>query len=450
MAGPLDHVKDLNTWKEIADYLGVSVRTAQTLEKDKGLPVRRRGVGHRAPVSANIGELADWKSRTVLAGSATSVALASLDQPGGLATSEQKLALNPFITKRLTRRRLLLYGAIPGLVLTGAALVMSRVRSNGRAIPNAARVVGSTLVVSSSEGDELWRHTFRDRLGEWFPAGSLGAEYCVFADIDGDGGIETIFKFLAPVGTIQRLICFNRFGKILWEFIPGRTVVDIGFHQYLPPYGIRSFAPIPGAGPTAVAQVVVASAHNWSFPCQVALLDGKTGRLTSEYWHRGHLDHIVVEDIDGDGEPEILLGGVNDALEYKRATVVVFDHRKVTGACRNPKGGVYFQGMPAGSEKAVVFFPRSPVSRDEEFNRVVNLHATDGRIIVGVAEGVHETDPTIIYEFDYTPRPTNAAFSGDMIQRWRQLQAAGKIEHGSEPEVAKRLMAQVKVVRFGG
>jgi hypothetical protein len=46
-------------------------------------------------------------------------------------------------------------------------------------------------------------------------------------------------------------------------------------------------------------------------------------------------------DIDGDGEPEILLGGVNDALEYKRATLVIFDHRNISGASKNPNGGVY-------------------------------------------------------------------------------------------------------------
>ncbi len=38
-------------WKEIAANLGVSVRTAQNSEKERGLPVRR-AFGTKAPVSA--------------------------------------------------------------------------------------------------------------------------------------------------------------------------------------------------------------------------------------------------------------------------------------------------------------------------------------------------------------------------------------------------------------
>jgi hypothetical protein len=39
-AGPIQ----LNGWKEIAAYLGRSVRTVQRWEKDFGLPVRRFGL----------------------------------------------------------------------------------------------------------------------------------------------------------------------------------------------------------------------------------------------------------------------------------------------------------------------------------------------------------------------------------------------------------------------
>jgi hypothetical protein len=84
---------------------------------------------------------------------------------------------------------------------------------------------------------------------------------------------------------------------------------------------------------------VVSSNHHWSFPNQVAVLDGKTGKLLSEYWHRGHLLHMTITDIDGDGEPEVLLGGVNDAPEYKQATLVVFKVPMISGASKNPAGG---------------------------------------------------------------------------------------------------------------
>jgi hypothetical protein len=43
--------RELHGWKDIAGYLGVSIRTAQTLEKDQALPVFR-GVGSKPQVFA--------------------------------------------------------------------------------------------------------------------------------------------------------------------------------------------------------------------------------------------------------------------------------------------------------------------------------------------------------------------------------------------------------------
>ncbi len=55
--------KPLNGWKEIAGYLGVSVKTAQRWEKEKRLPVHRPGDHERGPKSAVFvypSELSDW------------------------------------------------------------------------------------------------------------------------------------------------------------------------------------------------------------------------------------------------------------------------------------------------------------------------------------------------------------------------------------------------------
>lgn len=53
--------QELNGWGEIADHLGVSVRTAQVYERDLGLPVRRRP-GARGRVWALATELDVWKA----------------------------------------------------------------------------------------------------------------------------------------------------------------------------------------------------------------------------------------------------------------------------------------------------------------------------------------------------------------------------------------------------
>src|SRR5215510_4335067 len=50
----------LNTWQDVASYLGVSVRTAQTWEKTLGLPIRRMP-GRRGRIVANPADLDRWK-----------------------------------------------------------------------------------------------------------------------------------------------------------------------------------------------------------------------------------------------------------------------------------------------------------------------------------------------------------------------------------------------------
>lgn len=50
----------LNSWKEIASYLGRGVRTVQRWEKELHLPVHRAGKGKRSPVYALVPELKFW------------------------------------------------------------------------------------------------------------------------------------------------------------------------------------------------------------------------------------------------------------------------------------------------------------------------------------------------------------------------------------------------------
>ena len=54
----------LNSWKEIAAYLGRGVRTVQRWEDELRLPVHRVGSGRRSPVYTTVTELNFWMSTT--------------------------------------------------------------------------------------------------------------------------------------------------------------------------------------------------------------------------------------------------------------------------------------------------------------------------------------------------------------------------------------------------
>jgi len=60
MATAVAKPQTLNSWKEIASYLGRGVRTVQRWEADLQLPVHRIGTGDRSPVFAFKAELDNW------------------------------------------------------------------------------------------------------------------------------------------------------------------------------------------------------------------------------------------------------------------------------------------------------------------------------------------------------------------------------------------------------
>jgi len=54
--------RQLTSWKEIAHYLGVNVRTAQKWKRERSLPARR-APGPRSRVSADAPSLDAWKQQ---------------------------------------------------------------------------------------------------------------------------------------------------------------------------------------------------------------------------------------------------------------------------------------------------------------------------------------------------------------------------------------------------
>ncbi len=430
MADVTNQGMELSGWKQIAGYLRVSVRTAQTLEKEQGLPVRR-GASPKAPVFALPVELDEWRRRSESPANASGLPVLS-PKSGG-------------------RRQWLEYavgGA--GTAVIGAILGygLPRIHSGHNLVPARYKVEGATLIVLCDDGTELWRHTFSREMYEatYTETRSPGVEYCVFTDLDSDGKVETLFRQNPKSQDGEKpLTCFDFNGKVRWEFAPSRTVVDNLGRSFAPPFWTNNFSVLT-SGSSQTSRVVVSSHHNWSFPTQVAVIDGRTGRVLSEYWHRGQLLRMARADLDGTGEAEVLFGGVNDAPEYKQATLVIFDPRNISGASKNPKGGVYFQGMTAGTEKKVIFFPRTAISKHSEFNRVSIVRIAAGRITVNVAEGTDDRMPDVVYELDYQLRPINVALSNPLREQYRLLQASGKLPMESVDAITERLKSGIVVI----
>jgi hypothetical protein len=117
----------LNSWKEIAAFLGRTVRTVQRWEKDAGLPLRRGGPGQRGAVCASKHEIGEWWERRRAA--LDIVAVPPLEPLEPLEPLKPLKPLKdeaqPILRTWLLRRRIGVIGALAALVAALITLTMA-------------------------------------------------------------------------------------------------------------------------------------------------------------------------------------------------------------------------------------------------------------------------------------------------------------------------------------
>src|ERR1700682_6035824 len=157
---------------------------------------------------------------------------------------------------------------------------------------------------------------------------------------------------------------------------------------------------------------------------------------------------MAAPDLDGNGQPKVLVGGVNDAPEYKQATLLVFDHRSISGGSSSPSGEQYFRGCGLGTEQTLVFFPKTLLGQRHEFNRVSDILVEAGRITVVVSESETYPDTNfVLYEMDSQLNVLSATLSDQAKTRYRELEASGEFPKGAVLADVERLKREVKVFR---
>jgi len=383
----------LQGWKQIADYLGVSVRTTQLWEEERGLPVRRLP-GGRSRVWADTEELEVWRRNADNSEVAPSVengpdSPPSLDSPlnGTFAESPEttgwwRFKIAPFLK---ANRGVVI--TIVFVVVAGAIFLVSspdgtrNQRSEG--IPARWLVERRFLTVMDTAGKVIWKREFDYDL--CIPGReTFWVEEPCLRDIDDDGEVETLFAEHRQAAS--RLTCYSQSGSEKWRFMPGRAVKTRG--ETFTSFDVRNFEVFR---PTAHAalQVVVCSTNVPYYPCQIALLSNR-GQVMSEYWHSGHIGmsqrQTCLTDFDSDGRLEILLAGVSNG--FKQATLVVLPSEALSGASLEENPDYQLLGFEKPNEKARVLFSRSCLNRrsGEPFNWADAVELIRDSAMVGVTE----------------------------------------------------------------
>lgn len=383
--------EELTTWKEIAERLQVTVRTAQEWEKKRGLPVRRIPGSGRGRVFMKVAELEAWLDGQLPdAGDG--------DGWSGMLTTS--------LPKPQTRRALELWrGVAVGslLIAVGAWAAWHLLRPARR--PAGYRVLRDAVVILDEGGDELWRARFEGGLDQ--DAYDAAPNQVIFVDTDADGRLETLFV-LRPADdkTLSHtLICFGPEGQERWRFTPGRPI-ESGGEVFENIYHVGVFRPFDLADGTK--GIVVTGIHHLYYPTQVVVLSAADGTVRTEYWHSGQIGatelQLSVSDLDADGNSELYLVGVSNSRD--RATLIVLDPEEMTGASSEPAAYYQLQGFPEPVEIARVLFRRTAMNLIENrYNVAINIWVTDEFVTVGVLERIHDpTGPAVIYHLrpDFT------------------------------------------------
>jgi len=351
----------LNNWKEIADYLGVSVRTAHRWEAEAQMPIHRAATGHAYAIAE---ELDRWRRGRV-------------EKPG-----------RPWTTWALP---------IAGvLVLMACGVVIWRIASIGP--PASVAFTGETMVVLDARGRLRWSTTvpgLREVPGLGWEVSA--SERVLVADIDGDGQTEVALGFHADasIGLPGKLICYGQDGRVRWEHTLGRVIRDV-YGEYPQNYILHMLRVVQVDGQPLL--LAVAQQLRWH-PCVVALIDPRTGRTVEEFWHPGVLTHAVVADMNGDGTDELLLAGLNNpgpglGVPVAMALRLPFSR---TPAVATSQLAAYSSGGPY----AYVVMPRPDVLSAEGGVAVVaDLLFEPPRTIVVHSRYARKANSPLTYRFD--------------------------------------------------
>jgi hypothetical protein len=306
----------LQSWKKIATYLKVTVRTAQKWETERGLPVERHP---RSGVIAYAEDLEKWRS----AGDG----------------SGRRPVYNRTIVLAL------------GLVALSLALVVAFFFRSSPGEPARCEWAGDQLQVLDRNSRVLWTVPARGADPDQF-ANDVSFDRSLIRDLDGDGSSEILANFRpgASKPSLSRVACFERDGRPRWEFRPGAALRVEGSAISRDYLVHRMAVTCDGKA----SRLVVAANHRGRRLSQIGLLDGATGQLLAEYWHPGWATHILCADLDRDSNDEVIVAEVENATPGLDSPAIVWLDLVGLRASRASPGGL----PQLWSESEYCVFPR--------------------------------------------------------------------------------------------
>ena len=197
--------KRLDSWKEIALYLGKNVRTVVRWEKERGLPIRRLPGGKRQPVFAFTAEIDAWISRQQ-----------GLPEEDDAPSAAHAASAVDTVTYPEAASRTLVAARQASRVLLGSALLALSALFLLFLTRGGSTSLSTTPDSSVAQELRLSTKSHELRFVRAEVESGIKPYFAVAADFNGDGNLDVAFT-TAPAGVIGVLL-----GKGDGSFFPAR------------------------------------------------------------------------------------------------------------------------------------------------------------------------------------------------------------------------------------
>jgi hypothetical protein len=423
----------LSSWKEIADYLGVTDRTCRRWELTLRLPIHRMEGKTRSRTYAYKEELDVWRKTKLIGNPAANENLGDAHKSW---RARSRLAR--------TRNAYILLIATSVVVLAVAVFIFRSLPGQ----PSDFSINGSKLIILDQKGKKLWdfdtgveklwpeqRYRRRFQIRASSPEGRPWLPYIVIKDINVDGKVEVLFT----VKTIDEydegiLYCFSKNGQKLWQFSAGEKL-QFGKQEYSADYRIYGLDTVD-LDNNGDHEIIILARQAIHSPTELIVLDAK-GKNLGSFVNWGSFVDIACIDLDADGKKEVMIAGEND--EYGEGFLAVFDSTKIKGA--SPQTEKYAcRNCDPGSERYYILFPRTDVDRilapDKEGIDEIRF-LKDDRIQLLMSRS------RIYYELDFDLHVLEVKGSDYFRGQHREFFAAGKISSNLDDSYYESLRKRV-------
>jgi len=316
MESPSVHHQRLETWKEIAAYLGRGIRTVQRWEREMGLPVYREAGGKSERVFSWTDELDAWQrgephTRQV-------AGIPSPTDPHPSPPGRLGISVRSWAARTLARHKWVL----AGLLVLGLLLPSLWLRPARPAIPDLGYFRITTL------GDDRQVQVFDtiDRLQltlffRNFPVERKMDRYrrlLTIVDLDMDGRKDVLFY--NPNQRHLQLCLRQSDGSFQAETWPLDQL--FGLPEWDRPHISVGNVLVEDLTGDGRPEITVIQSHDSTGLACCRIFDNRR-RVILTLWHPGGLHHALYVDRDHDGRKELYLAGTNPHLPGPGAPVLI-------------------------------------------------------------------------------------------------------------------------------